>query len=86
MARYVMTPKRKAALKKAQAASARKRKRGSYARKIDKMAKSKSRVKRAIAYTQRGDGSSGITGGSVYYRISKRRGKKASQSKKSKKK
>lgn len=99
MAMYRMTAARKAALKKAQAASARARKRrgksgpkryssrrGAYARKVDKMAKSKSRIKRGAAWLQRGDGSNGITGGSAYYRISKKRGQKAGKLKKSRKK
>lgn len=92
--RYVMTAARKAALRKAQLASARKRKgkktkqkrysskRGSFARKADKMSKSKSRVVRGLAWLTRGDGSNGISGGSIAYRISKRRGKKAGRFKK----
>lgn len=86
MAAYRMTPARRAALKKAQAASARKRKRsryskkrGSFARKADKMAKSKSRIKRAAAWYTRG---SGGWDSSIAYKISKRRGKKAGKLKK----
>lgn len=89
MRRYVMTARRKAALKKAQLASARKRKknapkrysskRGSYARKADKMSKSKSRLKRGAAYATRG---SGGWDSSIAYKVSKKRGKKAGQFKK----
>ena len=97
MAVYRMTPARKAALKKAQLASARKRKgkggakryskrRGAYARKLDKLSQSKSRAKRAFAYTQRGNGGNGLLGGSAYYRISKKRGQKAGKLKTRRKK
>jgi len=89
MGKYVMTARRKAALKKAQLASARRRKknapkrysskRGSYARKADKMSRSKSRTKRAAAWMTRGNGGSTA---SIAYRVSKRRGKKAGQLKK----
>ena len=89
MAVYRMTAARKAALRKAQLASARKRKgkktktkrysssRGSYARKADKMSRSKNRLVRAAAWLTRGNGGNGLAGGSIVYRISKARGKKA---------
>ncbi len=92
MRRYVMTARRKAALKKAQMASARKRKknapkrysskRGSYARKADKMSKSKKRSVRAAAWMTRGNGGSTA---SLAYHVSKKRGAKAGQLKKKRK-
>ena len=73
--RYVLTPARRAALKKAQLASAKKRrkagKRGSFARGADKWSKSPSRAKRAAAYATRG---SGGKDSSIAYKISKKRG------------
>lgn len=89
MAMHRMTAARKAALKKAQLASARKRRkggakrystrRGAYARKLDKMSKSKKRSVRAAAWMSRG---SGGWDSSLAYKVSKKRGQKAGKLKK----
>lgn len=93
-----MSARQRAALRKAQMASARKRRgtgkkpkaikkyskrRGAYARKADKMSRSKKRSHRAAAYVTRG---SGGKDSSLLYKASKRRGKKAGKAKRYSKK
>lgn len=67
MAAYKMTPKRRAALKKAQAASARKR-RGKGSGKLAKANRSNTRLKKAMKYTAIGVGAAAAVGYGVYAR------------------
>lgn len=65
--RHVMTARRKAALKKAQIASARKRKRGSYARRVDHIRKHGTQSEKMVM---------AMTTSPLVYYVSKRRGLK----------